>query len=193
MRWAGPAQLSPAGALRTGEVVRLRDWKCRLGPEGKVHREQWVGQERVYAVRLVRVAAHALLGIVVLGWLQAEGATIRVPGDASSVLDGVDLASPGDTVLVGPGVWSDREARQVVINNVLRVRYSTAFLTPGVHLISESGPEATVLDGGAVSDHLIATVIVVGDGGESSLVEGFAVTGGGFGRLVSWGTLSESF
>lgn len=45
-------------------------------------------------------------------------ATIAVPGDYSSVLAAVDAAVAGDSVLVGPGTWSDIDTRTVVINGI---------------------------------------------------------------------------
>jgi hypothetical protein len=46
----------------------------------------------------------ALVGGVLLAGLDfAQASTINVPGDYATVLAGVDEASPGDTVLVGPG------------------------------------------------------------------------------------------
>ena len=40
-------------------------------------------------------------------------ATIRVPEDSPTVLAAVDLAMPGDSVLVGPGRWTATATRVV--------------------------------------------------------------------------------
>ena len=130
-------------------------------------------------LRTSRCAALALL-LTVGG---AYGATLRVPADHPTVLAGVDAASPGDTVLVAPGTWTDREPRWVVINSELFFLSATAFLRPGVNLISEAGPESTILDGGPGYDGTVG-VFVTGETAESSLIKGFTITGDGDGLIV---------
>jgi plastocyanin len=62
---------------------------------------------------------------------QAPGATIRIPQDAATIQAGVDAASPGDLVLVGPGVYPEA------------VRVTTPYLT-----IRGTDRNAVILDGG---------------------------------------------
>jgi hypothetical protein len=47
----------------------------------------------------------------------SSAATIRVPEDSPTVLAAVDLAVPGDSVLVGPGTWSAKATRVIVAQN----------------------------------------------------------------------------
>jgi hypothetical protein len=71
---------------------------------------------------------------------------IHVPEDQPSVLAALDLAVSGDTVLVAPGVWTDKEARYVWIGGELELVVVCGILRGGVALIGQSGPEATIID-----------------------------------------------
>ncbi|MCK4328586.1 right-handed parallel beta-helix repeat-containing protein [candidate division WOR-3 bacterium] len=69
--------------------------------------------------------------VLVLCALQVEARTIYVPS-GGSIDDSLDIASPGDTVLVGKGIFYDRITWPV---------------TDGIVLISEFGPDSTTIDG----------------------------------------------
>jgi hypothetical protein len=78
----------------------------------------------------------------------APATTINVPEDVPTIWQAVDLAQSGDSVLVGPGVWTDRDRRQVQIGPNLQWVYSCAFLKSGITVIGIEGAENTIVDGG---------------------------------------------
>ena len=58
--------------------------------------------------------------------------TWHVPGDAETIQRAVDLANPGDTILVGPGIYAenvDFEGKAIAVRSI-------------------AGAAATVIDGG---------------------------------------------
>ena len=67
------------------------------------------------------------------------GKTWRVPSEHATICGAVDSASYGDTVLVEPGTYY-RERRMLTPGG-----YVWILLTDGVTLVSELGPEATIL------------------------------------------------
>jgi hypothetical protein len=79
---------------------------------------------------------------VVIGGL-AEAATLRVPSQYPTLQPALDAAAPGDTVLVAPGTYSDWETRLGPNGSGIS---SCAHLSSGVTLLSESGPDMTVID-----------------------------------------------
>lgn len=68
---------------------------------------------------------------------------IHVPADQPSIQEGIDAASHHDTVLVAPGTYME--------NINLRGKW--------IHVKSEEGPEATVIDGGNPSDPDLGSVV----------------------------------
>ncbi|MAE69563.1 MAG: hypothetical protein CME06_03735 [Gemmatimonadetes bacterium] len=92
----------------------------------------------------------------------AVAATLRVPGDQPTIQAGLDASAEGDTVLVAPGTYTGEGNRDLDFGGVDRV------------LLSEAGPEATVIDcqddGRGFDFHSGETV--------ASRVTGFTVTGG---------------
>ncbi|MBM4119072.1 hypothetical protein FJ251_15320 [bacterium] len=89
----------------------------------------------------------------------ASAATVRVPADTPSVQAALDLADPGDTVLVAPG------------------KYAACLVwpsTPGIKLLAEAGAGLTVLDARRLDQ-----VIGIYSGVDSTtLIRGFTLTGG---------------
>jgi hypothetical protein len=82
-------------------------------------------------------------------------------GDYLTIQEGIDAASYGDTVLVAPGTY-----------------YEHLYMGPtadGVTLLSEAGPESTVIDNEGVSHY---SVIHCENVGGDTRIEGFAITGG---------------
>ena len=76
------------------------------------------------------LSALLLASIVVQG--SGVARTWHVPGDAPTIQGGIDLAQAGDDVLVGPGLYPER--------NIL--------LKGGVWVHSEQGPTETIVDAG---------------------------------------------
>ena len=97
-----------------------------------------------------------LLGLLLAVSVPARSATIRVPADQPTIQAGVNAATVGDTVLVGPGTY---------LENVIVDRR--------VALLSEAGAEVTTIDGQGIAP----TVLVEYDVDHAS-IEGFRVTGG---------------
>ena len=134
-------------------------------------------------VALLVIAALLIGGLP----LAAGGGTIRVPEDYSSVLEAVDAASAGDSVLVGPGTWSDWDYRWVVFGGQLQLIGSTAFLKPGVTVIGLQGAKDTVLD----AEGADFSILHVDPGTIPSRLEGLTITGPAFGLGASGSSLLE--
>ncbi len=92
-------------------------------------------------------------------------ATIHIPADQPTIQAGIDAAVDGDIVLVAPGTY---------VENI-------DFLGKAITVQSESGPNATVIDGG----HVTSVVTFTNGETESSLLEGFMIRNGS-------GTLDDS-
>ena len=73
------------------------------------------------------LAACALVGVAA-----AHGATLRVPEDYPSLLAAVDATASGDSVVVGPGTWSQTATRVVIVNGQSLPVTACAFLKPGI-------------------------------------------------------------
>jgi hypothetical protein len=69
----------------------------------------------------------------------AESVTLRVPSEYPTINEALDASSPGDTVLVAPGTYTDFETRPGSVGPVSAV----AFLKGGVTLRSAEGPTVT--------------------------------------------------
>ncbi len=107
----------------------------------------------------------------------ATGATIRVPGDVPTVLAAVDLAVPGDSVLIDAGTWTERATRVVVAENGPHQFSACAFARGGVTIRGE-GAGVTVLDVGGYAGTFVSDVVLVQRPGEGPLrLEGLTLTG----------------
>jgi hypothetical protein len=105
---------------------------------------------------------------------------IQVPGDYTSVLEGLDAAVAGDSVLVGPGVWTERDTRLVTIVDVTYLIRANGFLKSGVSLIGISGADQTVLRADDSSEEFQRVLQLPDQGGIGDvLVEGLTLEGMG--------------
>jgi hypothetical protein len=86
-------------------------------------------------------------------------------GDALTVQAGIDSASVGDTVLVGPGTYPEQ------VN----------FLGKNVVVLSSGGPSQTTLDGTGLSGRVVR--FYSGES-RSAVLEGFSITGGQGGIII---------
>jgi hypothetical protein len=107
---------------------------------------------------------------------QTHAATIRVPEDYPSVLAAVDAAVAGDSVLVGPGTWSDVETRQVPIFGVPQTVTACAFLKSGLTLVG-AGAAATTIEQGGVGSGRVALIYASQEGAPVRM-EGMTIMGG---------------
>ena len=122
------------------------------------------------------------VGLAVSGALLAvsvHAATLRVPEDYPNVILGVDAAAPGDSVLIGPGVWSESVSRSVLYFGSYQNIVGAIFTKPGLTLIGVGGPEEVVVQG--VPGPTSATIVHANDRAEAVRVEGITFTGGGAG------------
>ena len=113
-----------------------------------------------------------------LGLLAQAGVPVRLEaatyyvhqggmGDFVTIQEGIDAASAGDSVLVAAGTYAEH----------LYVGASS----DGICLLSESGPEATVIDG---EDMAGQPVLFLEDLGSQTAIVGFSIVRG---RNNSWG------
>ncbi len=93
----------------------------------------------------------------------AKGTTIYVPDDHPTIQDAVNASSNWDTIVVRPGTY---------VENV-------HFLGKIIKLVSEMGPERTVIDGSRPINPYCGSVIIF-ERGETrdSVVEGFCIANG---------------
>jgi len=113
----------------------------------------------------------AFLVLSVTSTLFAAGDTINVPGDASSIQDGIDLANDGDTVLVSPGTYNEN----------LTIAGKTIILASHFHTTGdESYIDSTIIDGkGGSNVFEIADTV-----GPDTTIVGFTIRNAEDGLLV---------
>jgi parallel beta-helix repeat protein len=120
------------------------------------------------AVRTFRVAVSTI--VFIAAGRVADAATIRVPADVPTIQNAIDVAAPGETVLVAPGAYVEQ----------------IDFRGKAITVTSEQGPETTSINANG------AGPVVTFQSGESraTVLSGFTLTGGyslygGAGVLVS--------
>lgn len=121
----------------------------------------------------------ALAGILLAGIGQA--ATLRVPEDHPSVLAALDAAAVGDTVLVGPGTWTEADSRETPYIGLNFLR-SNGFMKLGTTLIGTAGAEATIIEGLPTSPQIQHMVLVIPGTdviGPPVHIEGLTIRGAG--------------
>ncbi len=124
-----------------GRTRMLRPQDRRVGPGVAV---AWM----VLAATLAYVPA-ASASVVV---------QINVPADVATIQGAIDIASPGDTVVVAPGTFHER----------------IDFKGKAIEVRSSAGPSSTTIDG----DELSEVVRFHTGEGRGSILRGFTITGG---------------
>lgn len=110
----------------------------------------------------------ATILLALLAALDSNAATIHVPSEAPTIAAGLDLAAPGDSVLVAPGTY-----------------YETWLILPrGVVIASEAGPGQTILDG-SLAEYGVPIFYGVGVGPQTELT--------GFTLRSAWEGIRLSF
>lgn len=100
---------------------------------------------------------------LVLAWATAAPAAVyRVPEDYGAIYEAVDAAAAGDSVLIGPGVWTERDTRVVSMVGPITKR-AHAFLKPGLTIIGTAGSAATILQGDALDPSYASAIMVYPD------------------------------
>ncbi len=101
-----------------------------------------------------RTVLIALALALIMASLSAEAGVIHVPGDAPTIQGGINIAQPGDSVLVEPGIYSEHIA---LVSNVSVI---------GVD------PPTTIIDGGGQPIDVARAISVT-----NALFKGFTVRG----------------
>ena len=94
----------------------------------------------------------------------AEGADWLVPSQISTIQGAIDLAAPGDQIIVSPGLY---------LENI-------DFLGKDLTLISSAGPSETIIDGSMATQGPEMRSTVLFNSGETALatLDGFTIQGG---------------
>jgi hypothetical protein len=114
-----------------------------------------IGRKRAVG-KLSTAGVFALVLLAMTG--MAGAATLHVPSQYPSIQGAMTAAANGDTILVAPGTY---------VENI-------DFLGKSVHLLSEQGPEVTIIDGNQAG-----SCVTFADGeDENAIIEGFTLTNG---------------
>ncbi len=137
-----------------------------------------VFEEEGWVKLLYRVWGWVMVVIVGVGMMSmvcvpANGAVICVPGDASTIQAGIDLAVDGDTVRIGSGVWRgdgnrdiDVKGKQIVIE-------------------SEAGPESCIIDIEGTEADSFTGFIIDSTENEMTCLKGITIKNGS-GKLMQF-------
>lgn len=134
---------------------------------------------------MIRRLASALGALVCLvPSSEASAAVLRVPEDYPTIPAAVDATVPGDSVLVGPGTWTDTITRVVQLGDVWFTITSCGFLKQGTAVIGTAGAEQTVVDPAASGPGFVNPFLLANQTGATTVLEGLTVTGAGTGALA---------
>lgn len=97
---------------------------------------------------------------IVLRPSSTAGRTVEVPGDYATISGALLFALPYDTILVAPGTYYEN--------------IEWPYFKPGLKLLSEVGPESTVIDGGG-DDTVIGIYAAVDT---TTVISGFTIQNG---------------
>jgi len=87
-------------------------------------------------------------------------ATISVPGDFATIQAAIDASQDGDTVIVADGTYIEK------------INFPVPTQNKNITLISENGPEFTIIDGGN------SGTVVLFPANSDSILKGFTITNG---------------
>jgi parallel beta-helix repeat protein len=111
---------------------------------------------------------YVLIAVVAISSLNQEdiarAAVVRVPADQPTIQAGINGSSWGDTVLVAPGVYTGSGNRDIVPN--------------GRVVMSEEGPEVTIIDCQADSTDRHRGFLVGSSVDQNTVIDGFTITNG---------------
>ncbi|MDD5341906.1 MAG: right-handed parallel beta-helix repeat-containing protein [Patescibacteria group bacterium] len=96
--------------------------------------------------------------------------TYSVPDQYATIQAAIDVAEAGDVVSVGPGTYTDCVHE---IGDQYGVIYHCVVMKSGVSLISEAGPETTIIDAQS-----LGRVILADSCDSGTRIEGFTIRGG---------------
>ncbi len=120
----------------------------------------------------------SIVGFLMTAGGAAHAAVIRVPEDHPRIYEAIDAASEGDSVLVAPGLWTDRDSRLIPVGGDPRLMTACGFLKRGVAVIGTGGPDATIVDAGEVGPGFVSAFIFANSSGMATL-QGFTIHGAG--------------
>ena len=110
------------------------------------------------------------VSIMLIASFYSHATVIEVPGNAESIQEAIDMADPGDTVLVSPGTYYEN------------IRFNGKNIMVGSHFILENEPAyilSTIINGSQPIYADTASCVMFINGEDSTAVlAGFTLTGG---------------
>ena len=110
---------------------------------------------------------HLMLTFLLLGFVSGltQATVIDVPSDQPTIQDGVDFASPGDTVLVAPGTYFEHvmvDGKNIVLTSLFSTTGDSSYIA------------TTIIDG----SHMTRGVSIIGGVDTTMVLAGFTIQNG---------------